>query len=167
MEIEHLQFCSFDILDFFCFEGNKKLLPVFVGSGPRSKRARREGSETDDTEVESTPEGFLMYKGSLLDIDKLVNQLKRSEDARLHMEKKMMDLQHEATISNDKAAKQTICIKDLSDDLRSYKDKLKNSDEKLKKTTVSGNAGFLSTCDNSISTFFTLICSIIQKSFID
>ncbi|KAG8037133.1 hypothetical protein G9C98_004455 [Cotesia typhae] len=65
--------------------GNKKLLPVFVGSGPPSKRARRENS-SDSQNTESVPEGFVMFKGSLLDLEKLVSQLKRSEKARLETE---------------------------------------------------------------------------------
>lgn len=116
--------------------GNKKLLPVFVGSGPPSKRARREDSLTDQTEESSVSEGFVMYKGSLLDVEKLVSQLKRSEKARLDTEERMMELQHELSIVNEKSAKQTNNIKSLSEDLKIYKDKLRNTDEKLKKVSA-------------------------------
>ncbi|XP_012149485.2 cell division cycle and apoptosis regulator protein 1 [Megachile rotundata] len=115
--------------------GNKKLLPVFVGSGPPSKRARREDSLTEQSE-ESVSEGFVMYKGSLLDVEKLVSQLKRSEKARLDTEERMMELQHELSIVNEKSAKQTNNIKSLSEDLKIYKDKLRNTDEKLKKVSA-------------------------------
>ncbi|XP_036148163.1 cell division cycle and apoptosis regulator protein 1 isoform X2 [Monomorium pharaonis] len=116
--------------------GNKKLLPVFVGSGPPSKRARREDCILEKTDEETIPEGIVMYKGSLLDVEKLVSQLKRSEKARLDTEDRMMELQHELTVVNEKSTKQTNSIKGLSEDLKMYKDKLRSSDEKLKKVSM-------------------------------
>lgn len=110
---------------------------MFVGFGPASKRARKEGA-LEQCEGEAVPEGFVMFKGSLLDIGKLVNQLKRSEKARLDTETRMMEIQHDLTISSEKCHKQSSSIKDLTDDLKIYKDKLRSSDEKLKKVSVSG-----------------------------
>lgn len=112
-------------------------MPVFVGSGPLSKRARREDTVSEQSDESSQPEGFVMFKGSLLDVEKLVSQLKRSEKARLDTEERMMELQHELTIVNEKSTKQTNNIKALSEDLKMYKDKLRNTDEKLKKVSVS------------------------------
>lgn len=114
--------------------GNKKLLPIFVSSGPVSKRARGENNSEDNTE--SIPEGFIMFKGSLVDVEKLVCQLKRSEKARIDTEAKMMEIQHELTTVSDKSHKQSSTIKDMSDDLKSYKDKLRSTEDKLKKTSV-------------------------------
>ncbi|RLU19767.1 hypothetical protein DMN91_008325 [Ooceraea biroi] len=116
--------------------GNKKLLPVFVGSGPPSKRARREDCVVERNDEETIPEGIVMYKGSLLDVEKLVSQLKRSEKARLDTEDRMMELQHELSIVNDKSTKQTNSIKGLSEDLKIYKDKLRNTEEKFKKVST-------------------------------
>lgn len=78
-----------------------------------------------------------MYKGSLLDVEKLVGQLKRSEKARLDTENRMMEIQHELTVVNEKSIKQTNNIKSLSEDLKIYKDKLRSTEEKLKKISVS------------------------------
>ncbi|XP_020290143.1 cell division cycle and apoptosis regulator protein 1-like isoform X2 [Pseudomyrmex gracilis] len=116
--------------------GNKKLLPVFVGSGPPSKRARREDCVMERNDGETIPEGIVMYKGSLLDVEKLVSQLKRSEKARLDTEDRMMELQHELTAVNEKSTKQTNNLKGLSEDLKMYKDKLRNTEEKLKKMST-------------------------------
>lgn len=123
--------------------GNKKLLPVFVGSGPPSKRARREDSSSEQGEGETISDGFVMYKGSLLDVEKLVSQLKRSEKARLDTEARMMDIQHELVAVSEKSGKQSSTIKDLSEDLRAYKDKLRSTDDKLKKVSVSYRAKML------------------------
>ncbi|XP_067213082.1 cell division cycle and apoptosis regulator protein 1-like isoform X2 [Linepithema humile] len=116
--------------------GNKKLLPVFVGSGPPSKRARREDCVVERSDEEMIPEGIVMFKGSLLDVEKLVSQLKRSEKARLDTEDRMMELQHELTVTNEKSTKQTNNIKGLSEDLKMYKDKLRGAEEKLKKVST-------------------------------
>ncbi|KAF7387308.1 hypothetical protein HZH68_012985 [Vespula germanica] len=116
--------------------GNKKLLPVFVSSGPPSKRARRDDKSTGITEEESIPEGFVLYKGSLLDVEKLVGQLKRSEKARLDTENRMIELQNELGIVNEKSLKQTNSLKGLSEDLKIYKDKLRCTDEKFKKVST-------------------------------
>lgn len=110
---------------------------MFVGSGPPSKRARREDTAAEQSDEPIISEGFVMYKGSLLDVEKLVSQLKRSEKARLDTEERMMELQHELTIVNEKSTKQTNNIKALSEDLKMYKDKLRSTDEKLKKVSVS------------------------------
>ncbi|XP_043519547.1 cell division cycle and apoptosis regulator protein 1-like [Frieseomelitta varia] len=115
--------------------GNKRLLPIFVGSGPPSKRARREDSLAEQSEESIVSEGFVMYKGSLLDVEKLVSQLKRSEKARLDTEERLMELQHELCVVNEKSTKQTNNIKALSEDLKIYKDKLRNTDEKLRKVS--------------------------------
>lgn len=92
---------------------------------------------SEDGDIESVAEGFVIYKGSLLDIDKLVIQLKRSESARVDTETRMMEIQHELVAVSEKSSKQSNTIKDLSDDLKVYKDRLRNVDDKLKKVTVS------------------------------
>ncbi|KAG9428072.1 cell division cycle and apoptosis regulator protein 1 [Apis mellifera carnica] len=115
--------------------GNKKLLPVFVGSGPPSKRVHREDAIIEQSDESIVSDGFVIYKGSLLDVEKLVSQLKRSEKARLDTEERLMELQHELCIVNEKSTKQTNNIKALSEDLKVYKDKLRNTDEKLKKVS--------------------------------
>ncbi|KAI4499751.1 hypothetical protein M0802_005007 [Mischocyttarus mexicanus] len=115
---------------------NKRLLPVFVSSGPPSKRARRDDKSTGITEEESIPEGFVLYKGSLLDVEKLIGQLQRSEKARVDTENRMIELQNELGIVNEKSVKQGNNLKGLSEDLKIYKDKLRCTDEKLKKVSA-------------------------------
>lgn len=118
-------------------------MPVFVGSGPVSKRARRDDCILEKNEEETTPEGIVTYKGSLLDVEKLVSQLKRSEKARLDTEDRMMELHHELNVVNEKSGKQTNSIKGLTEDLKMYKDKLRGTEEKFKKVSVSTLTFFL------------------------
>ncbi|KAK0097267.1 hypothetical protein PV326_002719 [Microctonus aethiopoides] len=140
--------------------GNKKLLPVFVGSGPVSKRARGEISAMEQDEL--IPDGFVMYKGSLLDVEKLVTQLKRSEKARLDTEARMMEIQHDFNTVNDKSSKQSSTIKDISEDLKIYKDKLRTSEEKLKKIS-SECYTYLSTLKNVYHTTSKVIQGDTKK----
>lgn len=83
------------------------------------------------------PDGYFMFHGSLINVEQLVSQLKRSESARSLIEARMTDLQRELTTLNEKSNKQNNNIKDLSDDLKLYKDRLRTADDKLKKVTVS------------------------------
>ena len=126
------------VVDLHIFDslGNKRLLPVFIGSGPSSKRARREDSAIEGDCSDALSEGFVIYKGSLLDIGKLVDQLKRTEKALLQTETKLIEVQHENNILNDKSNKKSNTIKDLSEEVKSFKDKSRNDDEKLKKVMV-------------------------------
>lgn len=112
------------------------MLPVFIGSGPSSKRARREDSIADEDNVETPSEGFVLYKGSLLDVEQLVSQLKRTENALSQTETKLVELQHENSVLTEKTVKKSSTIKELSEEVKSYKDKSRSDDEKLKKTSV-------------------------------
>lgn len=147
------------IFYYFCTSGNKKLLPVFVGSGPPSKRARREDALMEQSEESIVSEGFVMYKGSLLDVEKLVSQLQRSEKARLDTEERLMELQHELCVVNEKSTKQANNIKVLSEDLKIYKDKLRNTDEKLRKVSVSVSLF------NLFSSFFFCSYNVIFQKY--
>ncbi|XP_011305660.1 cell division cycle and apoptosis regulator protein 1 isoform X2 [Fopius arisanus] len=139
--------------------GNKRLLPVFVSGQVPSKRARGENQGEGE---ETVPEGFVMFKGSLLDVEKLVSQLKRSEKARIDTEAKMGEIQHELTSVSDKAHRQATVIRDLGDDLKGYKDKLRSVEEKLKKTS-SECYTYLSTLKNVYHTTFKVIQSDSKK----
>lgn len=74
----------------FFVEGNKSLL-TFVKCSPNNP---------DDLNVSKGPPdvsdaGLVMYNGALLDIAKLLQQLQRSEKARIDTEQKLSDLQDE------------------------------------------------------------------------
>lgn len=127
-----------------------------MGSGPPSKRARREDCILEKNDEETISEGIVLYKGSLLDVEKLVGQLKRSEKARLDTEDRMMEIQHELTVVNDKSGKQTSSIKNLSEDLKMYKDKLRSTEEKLKKVSVS----ILIFCHATLYFCYFLLCNL-------
>nr|ATX63074.1 apoptosis regulator protein 1 [Locusta migratoria] len=114
--------------------GNKRFLPVFTHFGsagsPPSKRARRDIPD-EGKESSSTPEGFLMYKGCLLDIEKLMQQLQRSEKARLDTENKMMNIKHDLGVMKEHTKLLTSTAKELTQELQDYRNKLAETEEEL------------------------------------
>ncbi|XP_049786967.1 cell division cycle and apoptosis regulator protein 1-like isoform X2 [Schistocerca cancellata] len=114
--------------------GNKRFLPVFTHFGsagsPPSKRARRDIAD-EGKESSSTPEGFIMYKGCLLDIEKLMQQLQRSEKARLDTENKMMNIKRDLGVMKEHTKVLTSTAKELTQELHDYRSKLAETEEEL------------------------------------
>ncbi|XP_075217714.1 cell division cycle and apoptosis regulator protein 1-like isoform X2 [Lycorma delicatula] len=116
--------------------GNKKLLPVFCSESgsPPVKRSRKDGGEKtcDDSSSQQTPSsGFVMYKGSLLDLEKLTSQLKRSEAARLETEKCLAKARHDYASLKDVNSKLNHTVKDLTAELKDFKERLTNTNSEL------------------------------------
>lgn len=78
-----------------------------------------------------------MYQGALMDVKKLMQQLQRSEKARVDTETYMIELKNENNKLLDKNEKCCNIIKTISSELSEYKKKLQHSDESLVKMTVS------------------------------
>lgn len=72
-----------------------------------------------------------------MDVDKLMQQLERSEKARIETETRMVSLKNENNKLSEKCGKSTTTIKHLNADLKDYKEKLRNSEESLSRITVS------------------------------
>lgn len=82
---------------------------------------------------------MVSYKGALIDIEKLLDQLKRSEKARDDTEQLLVDLRRNNTdlqSNNERSSKK---IKDLQSDIKSYSRKLND----LEQTFNSVNVSFL------------------------
>lgn len=80
---------------------------------------------------------MVSYKGSFIDIEKLLEQMKRSEKARDDTEQILVDLRKtnvELLSSNIRSKEK---IKDLQSDVKSYSRKLSDSEQSLSSTNVS------------------------------
>lgn len=100
--------------------------------------------------------GLIMFRGALIDVEKLLAQLERSEKARLATEARMIDLKSENSKLSEKNSKCNHLIKNLNSDLKDNKEKLKNTDDSLHRITVS--AGFLNVFHKCIYTnYFRLV----------
>lgn len=81
--------------------------------------------------------GLVTFRGSLVDVSKLIAQLDRSDRARTDTESRMVDLKNENVKLSEKYNKSNIVIKNLTSEIKEFKEKLKNSEEMLEKVTVS------------------------------
>ncbi|CAG2067584.1 unnamed protein product, partial [Timema podura] len=119
--------------------GNKRLLPVFeVGGSPPSKRARKDMEEPKESVA--LPDGYTMFRGSLLHVDQMREQLKRSEKARIDTEAKMLSLREELKEVKDRAVKTSISAKELATNLALTSKKLRHTENELAKMKANSEA---------------------------
>lgn len=96
-----------------------------------------------------------MYQGALMDVGKLMQQLQRSEKARVDTESYMKEMKIENTKLNEKNEKSASTIKSLSTELSECKKKLQHTDESLIKITV-----IFKRIKQKLNTIFLFIFSI-------
>lgn len=122
-------------------DGNKIFLPIFENdSALQINNSKTYGrSHTDDDSSLSTLEtfnGMVSYKGGLINVEKVLEQIKRSEKAREDTEKLLIELRKNNTelLSNVNSSKET--IKELQSDAKSYNRKLNEAEQTLNNNMV-------------------------------
>lgn len=96
-------------------------------------------SNGEDSEKEKTAESQLvLYKGALIDIDKLLYQMQRSEKAREETELRLIELTRVNQEHEAKSAKAKDKIKDLQSDLKGSHRKLSDAETSSANANVSG-----------------------------
>ncbi|KAG5877922.1 hypothetical protein JTB14_020960 [Gonioctena quinquepunctata] len=105
--------------------GNKRMLPIF-----------QNGVDSNKSGYTELQEGFAHYKGSLVDISKLMSQLERSEKTRIETEARMVDLKNENQKFSDKYTKSNSTIKHLNSEVKDYREKLRTTEDALYKITA-------------------------------
>lgn len=138
-------------------KGNKHNLPVFkemsasrpvatsnsIAEKSSEKSPSSDSAESVDDTTSQNGENItkaselVLYKGGLIDIEKLLEQMKRSEKAREETEKMLVELRKtngELAASHTKAKDK---IKDLQSDVKSYTRKLGDAEQNLSSTNVS------------------------------
>lgn len=130
--------------------GNRKLLPVFESGG----KCLNETIGEIDPDKKPIPTdgnmffvpfflltqyltGLVVYKGAVVDIDKLLTQLDRSEKARIETEQYLLDLKSENGKLTERYSKSSSTIKHLNSELKEYKEKLRNTEDSLGRSNVS------------------------------
>uniref|UniRef100_T1JF56 DBC1/CARP1 catalytically inactive NUDIX hydrolase domain-containing protein n=1 Tax=Strigamia maritima TaxID=126957 RepID=T1JF56_STRMM len=122
--------------------GNKKLVPIFKMEHSVKVKTEQSDSEnaTDTSEnganqsgSGSIPSGMVLHKGALVDIDKLIQQLQRSEKARASTEQKVKDMREELDQVKETASNSERSVQKLSSELHDYKKRLQVTDDSLKK----------------------------------
>ncbi|KAJ8976244.1 hypothetical protein NQ317_003587 [Molorchus minor] len=89
------------------------------------KKGRIGHENQDNIQLE---DGFVMFRGSLVDVSKLMSQLDRSERARIETEAKMK--------ISEKYTKSNSNIRHLNSEVKEYKEKLRNSEDSLSRITA-------------------------------
>lgn len=115
----------------------KKLEPVSVEESVKTESPKAdEISECSENVAESH---MVMHKGALIDVEKLLQQLNRSEKAREETEFRLTELTktHSDLQSSNSKAKDK--IKDLQSELKSCNRKINDGDSNLS----SANVGYL------------------------
>ncbi|XP_055716251.1 cell division cycle and apoptosis regulator protein 1-like isoform X2 [Phlebotomus papatasi] len=121
-------------------KGNKIYLPVFKDmlkslestDEPPLKKIKTE--ESDDAPAVAESSSFVMHNGGIVDVEKLLGQMSRSEKALEDTEKLLVDLRQQIADLQSSNSKANSKIKDLSSDLRSVSRKLSDTEQTLNTT---------------------------------
>ncbi|XP_073978959.1 cell division cycle and apoptosis regulator protein 1-like isoform X5 [Rhodnius prolixus] len=108
--------------------GNKMLLPSRSDSPPGTPSRKRKDSANT---ARKTASGMVEYNGTLVDIGKLMDQLSRSEHTRVETEKSLAKLRTDYNKLKESSARSERYIKDLTADIKDYKERLYNSNSEL------------------------------------
>lgn len=166
-------------------KGNKIYLPVFKDmlkslestDEPPLKKIKTEESEDAPAVAESSSEtnlgsrrlipgvnsliiiffeGFVMHNGGIVDVEKLLGQMSRSEKALEDTEKLLVDLRQQIADLQSSNSKANSKIKDLSSDLRSVSRKLSDTEQTLNTTQKRCNEYYsiLSSVNDRVSGVF-------------
>lgn len=131
-------------------KGNNSLLPLFENNPPiksdkkiAEKSIVNENNKSEPQNIENIKDGendtkshMVMHKGALIDVEKLLQQLNRSEKAREETEHRLEDLtknHNELQLSTTKAKDK---IKDLQSELKSCNRKINDAESSLSNTNV-------------------------------
>ncbi|KAG8261044.1 Cell division cycle and apoptosis regulator protein 1 [Homalodisca vitripennis] len=129
--------------------GNKRLFPIFEEAATPSKRSKK-GSDKK-AETPDLPSGFVMFNGSLLDINKLQSQFKRSEETRVKTEKLLEKLRSDNANLKETTNRNVATIKKLSSELKDFKERLTNTNSEL------------CTMDSKTKLYFAAMSEIYEK----
>lgn len=110
--------------------GNRNLLPIFV-SEQNTKPVKGQAGKAPPTSTD----GFVKFRGSIVDVGKLLEQLDRSEQARIETEVRLTDVKNDNQKLSDKYHKSISTVKHLNSEVRDYRDKLRTSEDVLSKVT--------------------------------
>lgn len=164
-------------------KGNNSILPIFEDitlNQSNSKAVPQQSSyeyiskstsENVDKVAEdggTTESHMVMHKGALIDIEKLLQQLNRSEKAREETELRLLDLSKMQSESQSTNAKSRDKIKDLQSELKSCNRKLSDAESSLSTSNVSQPSSSLDCQDRiSIFSFFSLIVEKVDGILLD
>ncbi|XP_031629279.1 cell division cycle and apoptosis regulator protein 1-like isoform X2 [Contarinia nasturtii] len=133
-------------------KGNNFLLPFIDNSAPIEKSEKIESENVEQISEPSTAESHMvMHKGALIDIEKLLKQLNRSEKAREETEHSLTELTRTYTELQSSNSKAKDKIKDLQSELKSSNRKMGDTENSL------------STINKKCADYYSILCGIHDK----
>ncbi|XP_055630260.1 cell division cycle and apoptosis regulator protein 1-like [Toxorhynchites rutilus septentrionalis] len=126
---------------------------------PDSKRIKMESASKNDEDVPHTCGGLVVHNGGVLDIPKMLEQIKRSEKIREDTELLLIDLrrQNADLLKNNNRANDK--IKDQSADLKSLSRKLIDAEHNLRELTKKANEYF-----STLSSVYDRVSVVMNRS---
>lgn len=124
-------------------KGNNYILPVFYENESKEKLEMRQQTianavESAEGESNSTTSSsaLVLHKGALIDVEKLLYQLKRSEAAREETEQRLLEATKSTQELTASMTKVKDKLKDLQSDLKSSNRKLSDTEQSLTSSNV-------------------------------
>lgn len=118
-------------------KGNRYYLPIFKDKQEQPSSSIVQESDNKSNEPSVSSNGMVKFNGCLYDIEQLLDQMKRSEQAREETEKMLFELRKQNTDLNTNYTKSQTKIKDLSSDLKNSNRKLSDVEVHLSGVNVS------------------------------
>lgn len=120
-------------------KGNNRYLPIFRNNKPLNLEQSSIEVQSDEIakEGDSTESHMVMHKGALIDIEKLLQQMSRSEKAREETELRLIELTKTNSELQSSSSKAKDKIKDLQSELKTSNRKLGDTESSLSSTNVS------------------------------
>lgn len=131
---------------------------VEEGDDPPAKKIKLEPLR-DDSDIPETNNGLVLHHGGVLDIPKLLEQMRHTEKAREDTEQLLIDLRRQnsdLTKSNNRSNER---IKDQSADIKSLTRKLVEAEQNLRELTKKSNEYF-----STLSSVYDRVSVVMQRS---
>uniref|UniRef100_A0A0A9XJ01 Cell division cycle and apoptosis regulator protein 1 n=1 Tax=Lygus hesperus TaxID=30085 RepID=A0A0A9XJ01_LYGHE len=118
--------------------GNRKLLTIESKPEPATP-SKKKGAAAAAGNLQS---GFVMHKGNLVDLNKLLGQLNKSENIKMETERALTKLKTDYAKLKESSGRSERTIKELQNDIRSYKDRLASTFTDLSAALVNERSYF-------------------------
>ncbi|XP_053682207.1 cell division cycle and apoptosis regulator protein 1-like [Sabethes cyaneus] len=130
-----------------------------IDDDPPYKEIKMEPTPNDADVIPKTSNGLVVHNGAVLDIPKLLEQIRRSEKACEDAEVQLVDLRHENTDLLKTHGKANDKIKEQAADIKSYNRKLVDAEQNLREMTKRSNEYF-----STLSSVYDRVSIIVHRT---
>lgn len=131
---------------------------VEEGADPPTKKIKLDTLQ-EDSDIAETKNGLVLHNGGVLDIPKLLEQMRRTEKAREDTEQLLIDLRRQNADLTKNCNRSNERIKDQSADIKSLTRKLVEAEQNLRELTKKSNEYF-----STLSSVYDRVSTVMQRS---